>query len=1018
LKLPKHALSHYQFTLIGIILLVFMGISSYLTMPRTEDPPVTIPGAGIIVIHPGTNPVDLEQLIADPIEKAVNELDDIKRIETKLMDGVASINVEFTFNTDADEKYNEVVRQVNSIQNELPENIYSINIQQWTSSDVSILQLAFVSDSLDYAIMEKEADQLKNEIEGVKGVRNVKLHACPEEEVRVSLDIEKMALMNIPIEQVADAIKSNNANIPGGSVKMGGRNFSIKSSAAYNHLDEIKNTVVGFKEGKIIYLKNIASINMDYEDQNYIAKFNSNKAIFLTVNQKEGFNIFDIWESLETIIEEYKKHLDEDIELKTVFNQSHSVDKRINGFMNNLVQGIILVGLVIFLSLGRRASLIVILAIPFSILIGLGFVDLTGFGLQQISIAALVISLGLLVDNSIVIVENIERFIRNGHNRYEAAIKATSQLGWPIVSATTTTLLAFIPIIMMPDKAGKFIQSLPVTVVFTLAASLLLALTFTPLMASYLLKAEEKFKKNKKEPINKLQRSLEAVIQGPYKKTLHKALLNKKLVIIIASIALGISVLIFFRFVAISFFPKTEKPQFMIKIITPEGSNINHTEKAAQYVEKILDTIPQIDFYATNIGHGNPRIYYNQFPKKYAQNQAEFFVQLKEYNYIEFKSLINSLRDELSTLPFARAEVKEFEQGPPIEAPLVIKITGTNNDMLKKIADSVELMVNQTLGVINIDNAVSKDKTDLYININKDKAGMLGVPVARINQTIRTCINGNNVSKFRDEDGNEYDIVLRLPFKDRIQMQDLKAIKVQSLSGRFIPLLQLAKIEFKRSPGVITHYNLNKSAAITGDIANGHTLDDVISQLKPQLDNYPWPRGYDYKFTGELESRRESFGGIGNAGVIALIAIFAVLVLQFRSFTQPLIVFTAIPLAVIGSVLALAITGYPFSFTAFIGLISLIGIVVNNSIILVDYTNQLLLEGKKLQESIIEAGQTRFTPILLTTLTTIGGLLPLTLQGGSLWAPMGWTIIGGLLVSTLLTLIVVPVLFSYLTKKE
>jgi multidrug efflux pump subunit AcrB len=1013
MKLPEISINNYQFTIVVFTLLVIMGIASFLTMPRTEDPPLQLPGASVIIIYPGGNPHDLEQLIAIPVEEALNELDDIKRIETSVRDGIVITSIEFTFGTDAGEKFNEVVRQVNSIRSDLPEEIYGMDILEWTSSDVAIMQLALVSDSAEYSRLEAHAEEFKKEIEKIDGVKLVEILALPEQEVRISLDIEKMARMNISIEQVRQAIQSNNANIPGGSVKVSSREFNIKTSGSYQNLGEIRNTVVSSYQGRLVYLENIAEVGFDYEDITYLARYNGTRCIFITVKQKENYNIFSIRKDIEPVFEAYRPLLDEDIELITVFDQSESVDKRINGFLGNLLQGIILVGLIILLSLGIRASLIVILAIPFSIVVGLGFVDISGFGLQQISIAGLVISLGLLVDNSIVIVQNIGRFMDMGYNRRDAAIKGSEQLAWPIISATATTMLAFIPIIAMPDKAGRFIQSMPVTVLFTLLASLFLALSLNPYLASVFLKGNST--QGRKKFSLDLKSSLKRLIEGPYRRTLAFSLKRKWLVIFISLAAFVGCGLLFFKYVGVSFFPKAEKPQFMIRIDTPESSNIEKADRIARYVETVLDTIPGVRHYATNVGHGNPRIYYNTFPKQSEKSFAEIYVELEEYENQRFDMLIGRLRSLFSTYPGAQINVKEFEQGAPIEAPLTIKITGDDLDILKKISADLEKFVRETDGVVNIDNILNKKSTDIYFNINRDKAGMLGVPVFEIDRTIRTCITGAGISKYRDRKGKEYNIVLRLPFEKQIRVSDFDKIHVTSLTGRAIPLKQLANIEFREGHGIITHFDMDRNGTITADIQKGYLLDDIVSHLEQHFNAYPWPEGYSYQFTGELESREESFGGIFKASIIALIAIFAVLVLQFRSFTQPLIIFSAIPLGAIGSVLALCFTGNPFSFTAGIGFISLIGVVVNNSIILVDYTNNLLREGKPIIEAVKEAGETRFIPIILTTLTTIGGLLPLTLRGGTLWAPMGWTIIGGLLVATFLTLLLVPILYTLFT---
>ncbi|MFC2081539.1 efflux RND transporter permease subunit, partial [Bacteroidota bacterium] len=556
MRLPGLAISNYQFTLTAFGLLLMLGITSFLTMPRSEDPPLDIPGASIIIIYPGSNPVDLEQMVATPLEEALNELDDIKRMETTMRDGILITSVEFTFNTDPAEKFDEVSQQVNSIRSDLPEEVYDVEILEWSSSDVVMMHLAIVSETTEFAILEDEAEKIKKKMEKVPGIKTVEILAVPQEEVRVSLDLEKMSQMNISLDLVTRSILSNNANIPGGSIEIGESNFSIKTSGSYQSLDEIRRTVVSSYMGRNIFLENIASVDFDYEDNNYFARYNGSRAVFITVRQKPGYNIFRIAEMLDRLVEDHKTLLYEEMQLITVFSQAESVDERINGFLSNLMFGILLVGLVIFLSLGFRASMLVIIAIPFSILIGLGFVDLAGFGLQQISIAGLVIALGLLVDNSIVIVENIERFIGKDNPRREAAEKGSVQLGWPIISATVTTMLAFIPIISMPDKSGRFIQSMPLTVIFTLFASLMIALLLTPYLSSVFLK---KYKKDRPKKEYNLKFFLKNLIEGPYRRSLDFALKRKRLVILV-SLLLTIGSAALFRQVGVSFFPKAEKP--------------------------------------------------------------------------------------------------------------------------------------------------------------------------------------------------------------------------------------------------------------------------------------------------------------------------------------------------------------------------------------------------------------------------------------------------------------------------
>ncbi len=1014
MSLPGQSIKNAPFTLTIFFLLTVFGVYAYLQMPRTENPSIYVPGGSIVIIYPGASPKDMEQLVALPLEESVNELDDIRRIETELRDGIAIISVEFDYNTDAKEKYNELVRKVNTTRSKLPEGINRMEIIEWTSSDVAVMQLAFYTDSASYKLLEDKADALKKMIERVQGVKRVDIVAAPEQEIRISPDVDKMALMHISFDQIADAIRSNNANIPGGEMVIDGKSFNIKTSGSYTDLDEIRNTVVQSYQGHVIYLKNIADVRQDYKDPTYIARYLGKKAVYLTVRQKDKYNIFTLKKDLAPRLAAFRKGLPAQVKMAMVFDQSVWVRHRIGGFLGNLLQGIVLVGIVILLVLGLRASLIVALAIPLSLVIGIGFVDLSGYGLQQISIGGLVVALGLLVDNSIVVIENINRYIVMGYDAREASDKGTSQIAWPVVTATLTTLLAFIPIIMMPEKAGDFIRSLPLTILYTLTASLLIALTLTPLLTSFYFRNTEKIRL--REGTRRIKGFLQHMIDGPYQKTLHYALHHKKGVIGL-SLAVFLGSLGLFPLVGLSFFPPAEMPDFLIRVQMPKNASIDETDKVVGYAEAILDTTHTVDRYAANVGHGNPRIYYNSFPRDFAKDFGEIYVHLKGYDRKDYERTVTALRKVFSRYPFADIYVKEYEQGVPVKAPVMIYVYGRDLNRLQRLAGKVEAMLKTTPGAINVENRVKQNRTDIWFHINRDKALSLGVPVYEIDKTIRTAVNGTTVDDFRDREGKEYPIVVRMPYDKHLKLSDLEKVYVKSLSGRFIPLTQLAKPEFHSVPGIITRYNMHRTILITADIAKDHSLDDVMKPVLRQLKQYPFPLGYGYIVTGELENRNESFGGMLEAGIIALIAIFAVLVLQFRSFTQPLIIFVAIPLAIIGSLWALFLAGLSFSFTAFVGLVSLIGIVVNNSIILVDYSNTLRSEGKGMSEAVTEAGKVRFTPILLTAFTTIGGLLPLTLRGGMIWAPLGWTIIGGLLVSTMLTLVVVPVLYTMLTEK-
>ncbi|RLD91208.1 MAG: hypothetical protein DRJ13_17585 [Bacteroidetes bacterium] len=565
----------------------------------------------------------------------------------------------------------------------------------------------------------------------------------------------------------------------------------------------------------------------------------------------------------------------------------------------------------------------------------------------------------------------------------------------------------------MPGKTGEFIRSLPVTIALALIVSLFIALSFTPMLTSKLLKG----KKAVEQKPRGFSGMLGWIIEHPFRSALASALKRPGISMLLVSVFLVIS-LAMFRKVGISFFPKAEQANLMIQASLPKGSSLERTDKVAHYLESVLDTMPEVRYYATNVGHGNPRIYYNVFPKRFDKSFTEIYVQLYDYDSEEFPEIIEHLRNEFDAYPGARISVKEFEQGPPFDAPVQIYLSGEDLEVLREISADVEGMLEEQPGAINIENKFVKTNTELLLNINKEKANMLGVPIVEIDKTIRTAVAGMTVSSFRDPSGEEHQVVLKMDRGGKFGEEELERIYVSSLSGKQHQLKQFVDIELQQAPSSISRYDMERTAEILADIKSGHNLDEVMDPILEKLELYPMPSGYSYTIAGELEGRSDAFGGVANAVLIAIISIFSVLVLQFRSFRQPLIVFLAIPFAVTGMIWALWITGNTFSFTAFIGLTSLVGIVVNNSIILVDYINKLRERGLALSEALQLAAETRLTPIVLTALTTIGGLLPLTLRGGTLWAPMGWTIIGGLLVSTVLTLVIVPVIYKLLERKK
>jgi multidrug efflux pump subunit AcrB len=1006
MKLPQIAVSNYQFIIVILILMLSLGTLSYLNMPRSEDPLMESPFYTIVAVYPGTGPKDMEELIVNPIEEELNEVEDLNEITTQVEDGIAVIQVEAEFSVDVEDKYDELSTLINTVKPDLPEELYSLEVSKFNPLDVIIMQYALTSGTAPYKDLFEQAERLEKVMEQINGIRTVDIQGYPEEQVRIAPDLEKMAALNVSLNQLSGVLQSNHLNIPGGDLEMGDRLFSLKTSGGYKNLSELKETAISSFEGQIVYLKDIAEVYFDYEDPKYVTRFNGTRGLFLSVTQKEGMNILDISERMDAAAVAFQASLPPNIQLEEVFKQAPAVRSRINNFFGNLLQGIALVGIIILLFLGFRTALVVMTVIPASILMAILALDQADFGLQQISIAGLVIALGLLVDNGIVVVENINRFLREGHTLKESVIQGTSEVGWALVSATATTVLAFFPMSQLGGGTGEYLKSLPLIVIFALLASLLLALTVTPLLSSRLFSG-------KTSSPGITMRGMQWVIDRLYRPVLQFSLRRSWLVTALIVLLLGGSFALF-PLVGISFFPTADKPLLLIDIELPQGSSLANTHKAVEYAENILRNIEDVKSYAANIGHGNPQIYYNVIPENYKKNYAQIVAGLEKWESERFYELLDSLRTEFSNYAGAEITVSELKNGPPYEAPIAIRVIGENLDTLKRLTAKVEQLIANTEGSLNIGNPFSNQRTDIHIDVNRDKAAALGLQLANIDMAVRTALTGTEIGTMQSEEGKEYPMIIRLKEDEKGKVGLFPKIQLSSLVNAFIPLRQVARLEFEAAASRIDHFDMERMATVTADVREGFNTREVTLSILEKIKEISFPPGYRIHVAGEYETQQESFGNMGQLLIIAMLGIFAVLILQFRSFIQPLIVLSAIPLAFTGSIGMLYLTGYSFSFFAFVGFTSLIGIVVNSSIILVDYTNQLRAAGMEIREAILKAASTRFTPILLTTLTTITGLLPLTLTNSNLWSPLGWTIIGGMISSTVLTLIMVPILYKWM----
>jgi multidrug efflux pump subunit AcrB len=987
-------------------MVIVVSATTLLSMPRAEDPEINPPQFPIVIVYPGTSPTDMEELVVKPIEKRVSELEDIKEIKTNIKDGVAEIMVEYKYSSDVDAKYQELVREINAIRNDLPQDLYRLEIKKVTPTDVSILQLALISENASDEKMKFYAEKLKEELEKIKSLKKVDYHGVSKQEVRIDLNLEKIAQFSIPLSYIIGSIQSEAANIPAGSIRAGSKSFNVKTSGKYKSLEEIQQTVVYAAAGKTILLKDIAAISFQYEEQKHIVRLNGHRAVLVTAAQKSGENIARTQKAYLPVIENFSKQLPKNIELVSSFDQADNVGRRLGGLGIDFLIAITLV-LITLLPLGWRAALIVMVAIPLSLGLGIVSLNFMGFSLNQLSIVGLVVALGLLVDDSIVVVENIERWLREGYDKKFAAVEATKQITLAVVGTTATLAIAFMPLALLPEGSGEFIRSLPLAIIASVIASLLVSLTIIPFLSSRILKTHHH------PEGNIFLRGLKKIISGSYTRLLNYSLKHPVITLIAAFALFGASLGVF-GIIGFKLFPTSEKPQFLVNINMPLQSNLETSYKMAVQIEKELLQEKKVQYVTTNVGKGNPRIYYNEIPVNEKSDYAQLYVQLKnDVNPVEKKQLIEKFRQRFIQIPGARIEVKDFEQGPPVEAPVAIRINGDNLDTLRSLAGKVENLLKSIPGTIYINNEVDILKSDLRVKIHTEKARSLGIQTADIDRTIRMAISGFELAKYTNDRGDDYNIVLKTPRNEFATLETFNNIYINNAIGTPIPLNQLAQLEFETSPGVIKHLDKKRYVVVTAYTDKGVLTQQINDAFQKEMKNTQLPAGYDFQIAGEAESEKEAFGGGFMTVVIATIFLFImVLILEFKTFKSTLIVLSVIPLGIIGGVAMLWITGNPMSFVAIVGFIGLAGVEVKNSILLVDFTNQLRENGKSLDEAIREAGELRFLPIVLTSLTAIGGLIPIALNSNPLVSPLALVLIGGLISSTLLSRIVTPVVYK------
>jgi multidrug efflux pump subunit AcrB len=1006
MKIVDFAVRRWQFTVLLFLMLIALGGMSWLTIPRAEDPSFPVPVFTTVAVYPGADAEDMEQQVVEPIERRLATLQRIKEMRSSASDGLAVVVVEFDPSVDADRKEDEVLREVNALRGTLPSGLVRLDVRREENNTVSIAQLALVSETMPYHELDVLAERLEERVERVAGVRQADRIGAPTREVEVTLDLGRLATLNVAPAQVLQALASDNASIPGGSVDVGTRRFNVAARGRYRTLEEVRATVVTRAPGALVHVGDVAEVQWGYADPVHVTRWNGRRALFVSITKQSDANITTVRDGIWQVLDEFEGTLPVGVVLERGFDQSVNVRDRLGRLTTDFL---IALGLVIItlLPLGQRAALVVMVSIPLSLAIAVALLQATGFSLNQLSIVGFVIALGLLVDDSIVVVENITRFLRSGMARTLAAIEGTKQIAVAVLGSTGTLVLAFLPLLFLPGLPGRYIRSLPAAVVFAVVASLIVSFTVIPWLASLLLPREEPAQGNR------FLQALDRGIRVTYAPLLGRALALPWRTLGVAG-ALVAGSLALVPVVGFSLFPVAGTPQVHVDIEAPDGASLDETDRAVRFAERVMGTHPAVRGVFANVGKDNPVVYYNVFQRNEQSNRGQLFVLLHEYHGTRTPRLLDSLRQRLATYPGARIELKEFENGPPIEAPIALRVEGPDLDSLRVLAARVEAVLENTPGTQYVRNPVRLRRTDLRLEVDREKAGLLGIPSVEIDRTLRLGLAGLEAGQFRGDDGNDHPIMLRLAHNGRPTPEALDRIWVPSVSGSLVPLGQVATLAFEARPPLIAHRDRERAVTVTSYVRSGFNTDRVTRAVLAELERLDLPTGYRLVAAGEIESREESFGGIGAAIIVAVFGVMAILVLEFRRFRTTLVVASVIPLGVVGGVLALLLSGNTLSFTAMIGFVALVGIEIKTSILLVDFTDQLRREGYALDEAIQKAGEIRFVPIVLTAITAIGGLLPLAVQGSALYSPLAWVIIGGLVSSTFIARLVTPVLYKLL----
>lgn len=1011
-------IKNFRFTYLMLITILALGSFALLTLPREANPEIKVPFGVITSFYPGATPGDVEEQITNKIEDKVKNLDDLKNLDSTSGSGISSIFIEFNAAADLQNSFQKLREAVDRAKPELPADAEDPVVTEIRFNDFAIVTYSLVGDCSGQ-ILKRCADKVKDALEDIPSVSKVEVVGQPDREYQIIVDSTKLVGFNLSLSQLIGAVSATNLTLPVGEVEVDGFNYNVRLKGKIFEASQLNDLVVANFNQSPIYLRDVATIIDSYQEETSESRIGlpgqpSHKAVSLLVFKKTGGNIIQIVETADEKIAQLAAsgQLDPGVEIIKTNDNSLFIKEDLGILARSGLQTMVLIFILLMLALGFRSALITALSVPIAFLMSFIWLQAQGETLNGMVLFALVLSLGLMVDNSIVIIEGIVEYLGEKYDfdPLEASVLSVWNYKWPIIAGTLTTVSAFLPMLLVSGILGQYMGILPKTLTATLLSSLFVALIIIPTLAARRVKKDKvaTFEHPKKfnfitKLINYLRPKYISFMQGflPSKKKRRRAILIAWLLFILslATMASGI--------MRVEMFPRTDIRYLQVNIELPIGQNLAATKVLTAQAEDIISKLPEVETYVTSIGLQTSF----EGGSSSGSHLSSILINLVDKSERKQKSyqVGDGLRDDLALIKGADITVEEASAGPPTGAPIEVRLSGPELIYLANLADRISLILENIPDTLNVQSNLQDAAGEFVFNVDLERANFYGFNTATIGREVRTAIFGTTASTVT-LDGEDVDIVVKYDEDKFNSINDIENILLVSPLGQSIPLKELATVSFEPSLLNITHREGQRVVKVTADLVEGGNLQAVLAAFDQELQVLPIADDYSVSVGGEVEDIDQSFREIFLSMIVAVFLIAAILILQFNSFKQPLIIILTVPLAIIGVVFGLNILRLPFSLPAFIGIVSLAGIVVNDAIVLVDKVNKNIAQGMEFISAIIDGGQSRMQPIFLTSATTIAGIFPL-IFANELWEGLAWTVIWGLAFSTVLTLVMVPILY-------